>query len=184
MSKKRISILILVLLFVALVVMTFASCGKKDMSITASDATAVYDGQVHGVSVQSSLGDESGWTITYTDKKGNVVDAPVNAGEYTAKVTYSKKGYNDASATAVLKITKATPSVPSTAWPSVKPNAVDGLLSVTYGTAFSSEWLSTTRFESTGKEKEVSGTFSWRSGQTLSVNNKTYDVTFTPDNTN
>ena len=111
MSKKKISVLILVLLLVALVAFTFASCSKKQMELTATDAKAVYDGEVHEIDVSCSIGDVSGWTISYENDKGEVTDAPVNAGKYTATVTYTKKGYETATATATLTISKATPEV-------------------------------------------------------------------------
>ena len=104
MSKKRISVLILVLLLVAALALTFTSCKKKDMELTAFDVTVTYDGAVHHVEVSSSLGDTSGWSYSYINDKGETTDAPVNAGTYAATVTYSKKGYVDATATATLTI--------------------------------------------------------------------------------
>ena len=183
MSKKRISIVILVLLLVASLVLTFASCKKKDMSLTASDAIVVYDGSPHGVEVQCSLGDESGWTISYTNKKGDAVSDPTDVGVYTATVTYSKKGYNTATATATLKITEATPVLQPSQWPTVIPNGTDGRTEV-FGTPLSNDWLSVVRLEANGEGGNVPGTFSWTNGQTLSAATPTYDVTFTPDNFN
>ena len=78
MSKRKISILILVLLMVALVALTFVSCQKKEMEITAFDYTTVYDGEAHAVEVSCSIGDTSGWTISYVNEKGESTSSPVN----------------------------------------------------------------------------------------------------------
>ena len=59
MSKRKISILILVLLMVALVAFTFVSCSKKTMELTVTDVKAVYDGAAHAVEVSCDTGDTS-----------------------------------------------------------------------------------------------------------------------------
>ena len=183
MSKRKVSVLIFILLLVALVALTFASCSKKQMELTAFDFTTVYDGQVHAVEVSSSIGDTSGWSISYENEKGEVTSSPVNVGKYTATVTYSKKGYQTATATATLTISKAASVV--TKWPTLvnnyPANAPTERREV-YGTAFSDEWLSVSVLDESNYSEyaNVPGTFSWTGGQKLSGSTATYDVTFTP----
>ena len=143
MSKRKISVLILVLLMVALVALTFVSCKKQQMELTAFDFETTYDGQVQSIEVSCSTGDTSGWSISYENEKGEVTSSPVNAGEYTATVTYSKKGYQTATATAKLRIKQAASVVK--VWPTVVKNYPANAPTErreVYGTAFSDEWLS------------------------------------------
>ena len=184
MSKRKISVLILVLLLVALVALTFASCSKKQMELTAFDnLKAVYNGEVQTIEVSCSIGDTSGWTVSYENEKGEVTSAPVNAGKYTATVTYSKKGYQTAKATATLVISKAASVVKK--WPTVinnYPEIAPTERREVYGTPFSNDWLSVSVLDESNYSEyaNVPGTFSWTSGQKLSGSTAAYDITFTP----
>ncbi|MCD7822064.1 MAG: YDG domain-containing protein, partial [Clostridiales bacterium] len=54
-------------------------------------ADVPYDGQAHEVTVTAD--DNATVTVTYMDADGNTVEAPVNAGTYTAHVTVTRDNY-------------------------------------------------------------------------------------------
>ncbi len=64
----------------------------QDVTIEGFTAADIaYDGQPHEVTVAADA--DATVTVTYTDADGNIVEAPVNAGTYTAHVTITKDNY-------------------------------------------------------------------------------------------
>ena len=74
---------------------------KKSVGFKVTNLNQIYDGSAKSVTVMPSVGSEN-FTITYTDEKGDTVDAPTNAGIYYADVHAT--GHYDGYTTAVLTI--------------------------------------------------------------------------------
>lgn len=74
---------------------------KKSVGFKVTNLNQIYDGSAKSVTVAPSVGSEN-FTITYTDEKGDTVDAPTNAGIYYADVHAT--GHYDGYTTAVLTI--------------------------------------------------------------------------------
>ena len=77
---------------------------KKSVGFKVTNLNQIYDGSAKSVTVAPSVGSEN-FTITYTDEKGDTVDAPTNAGIYYADVHAT--GHYDGYTTAVLTIKNA-----------------------------------------------------------------------------
>ena len=77
---------------------------KKSVGFKVTNLNQIYDGSAKSVTVAPSVGSEN-FSITYTDEKGDTVDAPTNAGIYYADVHAT--GHYDGYTTAVLTIKNA-----------------------------------------------------------------------------
>ncbi|MCD7769352.1 MAG: MBG domain-containing protein [Oscillospiraceae bacterium] len=82
---------------------------ENSQTVKITTANATYDGKAHEVTVEA--GEGSTVTVTYTDESGNTVQAPVDAGTYTAAVTVTRTGYKTVSETVTVTISKAAQSI-------------------------------------------------------------------------
>ncbi|MBO4534566.1 MAG: hypothetical protein J5755_01360, partial [Clostridia bacterium] len=187
MTRKRIALLILLALLVVAVATTAVACNKpQDVTINVSEVTETYDGQAHLAIASTSAGTfawtgKSGgsWTVNYTDEKGNQVDEPVNAGTYTASITFAKSGYKTVTATVTVVIEKATPTILK--WPTIKEEVAP--YEIVYGESLDNSVLYPTEANAAyvvGVDGEVvRGSFQWAS-VTPTVSVGAYDINFVP----
>ena len=146
---------------------------KKDQTITWTPPTELTVGDSHTLSA-TALGGAVAFAITgdAATLAGNTLTA-VQAG--TVTITASQAGnsnYNAASVTKTITIKKATPTV--TAWPTIA--------AVTYGASLEQALVLV------GGEASVAGTFaitdSYNAADVPNAGTHTYNVTFTPSETN
>lgn len=188
MSKKHLLILLICALCVAIIsTALFVGCKKETaVDIVVNDIVETYSGNPVTVSCNTSDGaysfdgtnTDGVWSVSYVDEKGDYVSECVNAGTYTATITFQAKNYKTATATCTITIDKAVPTVRS--WPVLKNETY----TVTYGETLDNSELNPTTADSTSRVvgvfgEAVRGTFSW-ANTTVSVKTEKYDVIFTP----
>ncbi|MCD7769277.1 MAG: hypothetical protein LUH36_04055 [Oscillospiraceae bacterium] len=90
---------------------------EASFTILAAEQTVVidgftnvpYDGKPHEVTV--TAGEDAAVTVIYTDADGNTVEAPVEAGAYTAHVTVARTGYTTVEQDVAVSITAAAQAI-------------------------------------------------------------------------
>ncbi|MCD7829752.1 MAG: YDG domain-containing protein, partial [Clostridiales bacterium] len=85
------------------------SIALATQDVTVEGFSVTYDGQAHEVTVTAD--DDATVTVTYTDADGNEVEAPVNAGTYTAHVTVTQDNYATVEQVVVFTIDQAAQDI-------------------------------------------------------------------------